>query len=87
MGFFTTLRTALSLAGRLELVERDVQSLKFEWTDTLDKLLAREERWRKRYKVEVTRSLAPAEESPMGSAPQDAKARLRVLAARRRGQG
>jgi hypothetical protein len=64
--FFTRLRTALSLANEVEQLkasleeqEKRINALEFEWGDTLDKLLAREERMRKRYKAEVNRALEP----------------------------
>ncbi len=95
MGLFTRFSIALSLASHVERVSNEVQELtqivtqlRMEWTDTLDKLLAREERWRKRYKAEVDRALVPDDSHPqIGSAVAD-KGQLRSLvAARRRAEG
>jgi hypothetical protein len=62
--FFTRFRQALALANEVAALRGEVQelreavtSIQFEWGDTLDKLLAREERLRKRYKAEVDRGL------------------------------
>ncbi len=79
------LRTALDLAERLERVERDVTEIKFEWTDTLDKLLAREERWRKRYKTEMTRALAEPENVAAHSGDRKAALRNRIASLRAQG--
>lgn len=85
MSIFTRLRTALELAKRVEELEGDVQTLKFEWSDVLDKLLAREERMRKRYKAEVNRALeAPASAEDSGG--DKTAIRRRALALRAQGQ-
>jgi hypothetical protein len=86
---FTRLRIAIELADRVQTMEGIVQSLQFEWTDTLDKLLAREERWRKRYKAEVNRAytpeVPPAVEHPQSGGDSKADLRVRLAAARQAG--
>lgn len=74
---FTRLRAALALADRVLTMEGTVQSLQFEWTDTLDKLLAREERWRKRYKAEVSRAFEIPETIKPPESSGDIKGDLR----------
>ncbi len=94
MSFFTRLQTALSLANAVEqLTEQvattraEVESLRFEWTDILDKLQAREERMRKRYKGLLDAALtSDTNNRPPGPALAD-KDQLRSLAAHRRKAG
>jgi hypothetical protein len=94
MTFFTRLRTALSLAGSVEqlttevaTLRAEVESLRFEWTDILDKLQAREERMRKRYKGLLNATLtSDAPNNPPDVAHAD-KDQLRSIAAHRRKAG
>ncbi len=90
---FTRLRIALELAGNVEKLNNDVEeltgivnSLRMEWTDTLDKLLAREERWRKRYKAEVDRALVDNTNNSSPDTTHADKGQLRSLVAARRAQ-
>jgi hypothetical protein len=74
------LRTAIDLAKRVEELEGQVANLQFEWTDVLDKLLAREERMRKRYKTEVQRALeAPAMVESSGGNKDALRRRLNAV--------
>lgn len=66
MKVWDSLRTAFQLAHRVEEVESDLRDLQSEWTDIQDKLLAREERLRKRLSRELKASLS---ESPVESPP------------------
>ncbi len=76
------LRTAVDLANRVEQLEGQVANLQFEWTDVLDKLLAREERMRKRYRTEVQRALeAPALVEDSGSHKDALRKRLNAVRA------
>jgi hypothetical protein len=90
---FTRFWIALELAGNVEKLNHDVQeltgivnTLRMEWTDTLDKLLAREERWRKRYKAEVDRALVDNTNNGSPDPAHADKSQLRSIVASRRAQ-
>lgn len=81
MRWWDNVRTALTLANRVEECEQLQQEMQnsfnellSEWTDVQDKLLAREERLRKRLSRELKQSLEspPAPEQP--SAPISSQA-------------
>lgn len=84
MRFFTRLRNALELADRVDAVERRVDSIEMDWNDVLDKILAREERMRKRLKAQVQSAIEPDSTS---AAPVGGKAAVRARIAAIRAQG
>lgn len=67
MRFWDSLRTAFQLAERVEECESRLSSMEVDWTDIQDKLLAREERLRKRLSRELKASLS--EPSQVESSP------------------
>lgn len=69
MRFWDNLRTAYTLANRVEEMETVVADLQFEWGEIQEKLLTREERLRKRLSRELRATLdAPPVVEP--SSPQ-----------------
>lgn len=62
MKFWDNLRTAYNLAERVEDCERSVAEVLYEWGETQEKMLSREERLRKRLSRELKATL---EEKPL----------------------
>lgn len=65
MRLWDNLRTAYQLADRVNEVESQLKEVQFEWGEIEEKLLAREERLRKRLSRELKKEL----DSPVGSGP------------------
>ena len=84
MRIFTRLRTALELAARVEEVERRLGAIEMDWNDVLDKILAREERMRKRLKAQVANVI---DESAVTANPVGGKASIRARITAFRAQG
>lgn len=91
MRWWDNLRTALDLANRVEECESQLQEVLSEWTDVQDKLLAREERLRKRLSRELKSSLVsesppeqPSTQSSPTAAPSEAHKRIRAQWERQR---
>lgn len=80
----------MDLAARVESLERQLKELRSEWTDVLDKMLAREDRLRKRYARELKAAVDDDAEDTPRAVPSvqpvgDAKTAIRqrvALAAR-----
>ena len=84
MRIFTRLRTALELAARVEEVERRLGAIEMDWNDVLDKILAREERMRKRLKAQVANAI---DEGAVTANPVGGKAAIRARVTAIRAQG
>lgn len=84
MSIFTRLRNALALADKVSELESRVNSIEMDWNDVLDKILAREERMRKRLKAQVQSAIEPdtATANPVGG---KAAIRARITALRAQG--
>lgn len=85
MSIFTRIRTALELANRVEHVEGRLARLEMEWGDTLDKLLAREERMRKRYRSSLDKMVEMDHQQPITASGGNNKTALRARLASLRG--
>lgn len=69
--WWDSLRTAFQLAERVEECESRLSSMESDWTDIQDKLLAREERLRKRLSRELKASLESPQLTSPSSDPSD----------------
>jgi hypothetical protein len=85
MKLWDSFRTAFQLAERVEECESRLSSMESDWTDIQDKLLAREERLRKRLSRELKASLSESplsESTPLQlSPPEGSQAAKRSLLA------
>lgn len=91
MKFWDNLQTAFNLADRVEEVEKELAEVKFEWGEIEEKLLAREERLRKRLSRELKKELdspvAPVPEPfvPLEGATRDKVAIMRAFRSQKEG--
>lgn len=76
MRVWDNFRTAFQLADRVEEVEARLKEVEFEWGEIEEKLLAREERLRKRLSRELKKEL----DTPVGSGPTDPTSRPQLVA-------
>lgn len=88
MRLWDSFRTAFQLAARVEECESRLNSMEYEWTDIQEKLLAREERLRKRLSRELKASLgesppslSPVPEEGMLTLPAGSQAAKRAITA------
>lgn len=90
MRLWDNLRTAFTLANRVEEVEKGLQELEWEWGEIEEKLLTREERLRKRLSRELKATLdaptVPEAAPTLQLAPAGNQTAKKAIAARFREQ-